>query len=307
MECKRNNCGGIVDEIIIVGCGYVGTRLARQYLDLGLAVTGLVQSPAGVERLGAVGIPARRAPLAPDSPTAAALLGALDGARVFHLAPPPAAGSEDQHTRCLVDSFARTGHPRRVVYISTTGVYGDCQGAWVDESWPARPGVDRARRRWDAEQTLRRWSAASGGELVILRVAGIYGPDRLPLERIRQGQPLVRPQESPFSNRIHVDDLVAACVAAMERGRPGAVYNACDDAPSTMTDYFLAIADAAGLPRPPLISMTAAAGQVSAGMLSYLAESRRLCNRKLRDELGLELRYPSLADGLRACGIMRTA
>lgn len=279
----------------------MGTRLAHHYLDLGEPVTGLVRSHATFERLTAAGVPARRVDLASDDPTAALVSEELAGARLFHLAPPPDHGSEDQHTRRLVDAFARAGHPRRVVYISTTGVYGDCQGAWVDESWPARPGVDRARRRWDAEQTLQRWSLASGGELVILRVAGIYGAGRLPLERIRQGVPLVRSEESPFSNRIHVDDLVVSCIAAMERGQPGAVYNACDDCPSTMTDYFLAVADAAGLPRPPMIPMAEAAGQVSAAMLSYLAESRRLSNRKLRDELGVELRYPSLAQGLPAC------
>jgi nucleoside-diphosphate-sugar epimerase len=286
-----------VKEILIIGCGYVGARLARQYLDRGQPVTGLVQTRAGVERLNAAGIAARRVDLACDD------LSDLpwSGARVFHLVPPADQGSTDPLTHRLIEAFARAGSPRRVVYMSTTGVYGDCRGAWVDESWPVRPGVDRSRRRWDAEQTLQRWGAETGGEPVILRVAGIYGPGRLPLERLRQGLPMVRSEESPYSNRIHVDDLVAACMVAMERGRPGAVYNACDDTPSTMTDYFLAIADAAGLPRPPLIPLAEAAGQVSAAMLSYLSESRRLSNRRLREELGLELRYPGLAEGLPSC------
>lgn len=286
-----------MNEILIIGCGYVGVRLARQYLDLGQSVTGLVQSQAGVERLNAAGITARRVDLAHDDLSDLPLA----GARVFHLVPPPDQGRTDPLTRRLVEVFARFGQPRRVVYMSTTGVYGDCRGAWVDESWPARPGVDRSRRRWDAEQTLQRWGEETGGEPVILRVAGIYGPGRLPLERLRQGLPMVRSEESPYSNRIHVDDLVAVCMLAMERGRPGAVYNACDDTPSTMTDYFLAIADAAGLPRPPLIPLAEAAGQVSAAMLSYLSESRRLSNRRLREELGFELRYPGLAQGLPSC------
>ncbi len=281
--------------MLIIGCGYVGERLARQYLDRDRPVQGLVRSSEGLARLAALGIPGIRKDLASDD------LGdlPLDGAQVFHLAPPPGRGVEDTHTRRLVAALGRAGQPIRIVYVSTTGVYGDCQGAWVDESWPIQPSADRSRRRWDAEQTMRRWSLETGGDLVILRVAGIYGPDRLPLDRIRQGVPLVRPEEAPFTNRIHVVDLVAALEAAMERGASGAVYNACDGHPSTMTDYFLAVADAAGLSPPPLISLAEASGQLSEGMLSYLAESRRLSNRKLIDELGLNLRYPTLADGLR--------
>jgi nucleoside-diphosphate-sugar epimerase len=281
--------------MLIIGCGYVGERLARQYLDLGRPVQGLVRSAEGFARLSTLGIDGIRKDLASDD------LGdiPLEGAQVFHLAPPPGRGVEDTHTHRLVAAFPRAGQPRRVVYVSTTGVYGDCRGAWVDESWPIQPSADRARRRWDAEQTLRRWSQETGGELVILRVAGIYGPDRLPLERIRQGLPLVRPEEAPFTNRIHVVDLVAALEAAMERAPSGGLYNACDGHPSTMTDYFLAVAGAAGLPPPPLIPLAEASGQLSEGMLSYLAESRRLSNRRLIEGLGLSLRYPTLADGLR--------
>ena len=281
--------------MLIIGCGYVGERLARQYLELGKGVLGLVRSNEGLARLSALGIPSMRRDLATDD------LGdlPLEGARVFHLAPPPGHGVEDTHTRRLVAAFARAGQPSRVLYVSTTGVYGDCEGAWVDETWPVQPNADRSRRRWDAEQTLRRWSLESGGELVILRVAGIYGPDRLPLERIRRGLPLVRPEEAPFTNRIHVVDLVQALAAAMERGANGAVYNACDGHPSTMTDYFVSVADAAGLPRPPLIPLAEAFGQLSEGMLSYLAESRRLSNRRLVEDLEVKLRYPTLAEGLR--------
>ena len=281
-------------ETVILGCGYVGARLARQCLEHGRPVLAVVRTDAGRERLRGLGIPAIRRDLAVDDLDDLPLA----GAQVHHLIPPPAAGAEDPVTRRLVEAFARTGHPRRLVYVSTTGVYGDCGGAWVDETWPANPSVDRARRRWDAEQTLRRWSDASGGELVVLRVAGIYGPDRLPLERLRQGLPLVREEDAPYSNRIHVEDLVAALEAAMERGTPGAVYNAADGHPSTMTDYFLRVADATGLPRPPLIGLAEAADQLSEGMRSYLAESRRLSNRRLVEELGVRLRYPTLADGL---------
>ena len=281
----------------ILGCGYIGQRLARTYRDQGYPVTAVTRSEASRQALARSGFQALARDLAREP---------LDdlgwaGEDLFHLAPPPPDGVEDGLTRHLVASFRRGGHPRRLVYLSTTGVYGDCGGDWVDETRPPAPVADRSRRRWDAEETLRAWSRESGADLVILRVAGIYGPGRLPLERIRQGLPLAREEDSPWSNRIHADDLVAACVAAMARGAPGQVYNVCDGHPSTMTDYFLRVADAAGLPRPPLVSLSEAAGLVSPGMMSYLAESRRLSNRRLREELGLKLRHPDLAQGLPTC------
>jgi len=283
----------------ILGCGYIGQRLARRALQQGCPVQALTRSQASQAALVEAGIPA----LARDLTTQGLDDLAWEGEDLFHLAPPPPQGVEDGLTRRLVDHFQRHGHPRRLVYLSATSVYGDCGGDWVDETRPPAPLADRARRRWDAEEGLRAWSRESGAELVILRVAGIYGPGRLPLERIRQGLPLVREEEAPWSNRIHAEDLVAACLLAMDRGMPGAVYNACDGHPTTMTDYFLRVADAAGLPRPPLVSLAEAAGILSSGMLSYLAESRRLSNRRLREELGLRLRFPTLATGLRASGL----
>lgn len=284
-----------MDHLLIIGCGYVGRRLARHYRALGQEVLGVTRTAASAAELERDGIPACACDLDSDALTGLPLA----GARVFHLAPPPARGVEDRHTRRLVAAFAHAA-PSRLVYISTTGVYGDCDGAWVDETWPTRPTADRARRRWDAEQTLRAWSRKSGAALVILRVAGIYGPGRLPLERIRQGLPLVREEEAPYSNRIHADDLVAACTAAMERGIDGAVYNVCDGAPTTMTDYFFRVADAAGLPRPPVIPLAEAGEALSPGMLSYMSESRRLSNRRMIEELGVSLSYPTLDEGLRS-------
>lgn len=284
-------------DTIIIGCGYVGTRLARHYLEQGVPVTGLIRSEGALARLAQAGVPGVLCDLSRDEPSGIS----FDGVNLFYFAPPPEEGIEDRWLRRAVATFSRVGNPRRILYISTTGVYGDCQGAWVDETRPAEPRTERSLRRWDAEQALRGWSQSTKGELVILRVAGIYGPGRLPLERLRQGIPLVRPEESPFTNRIHVEDLVRVCAAAMERGKDGEVYNACDGHPSTMTDYFLRVADAAGLPHPPLIPLTDAARHLSAGMMSYLSESRRLGNQKLRDELQVDFRYPNLADGLNAC------
>lgn len=289
---RRNPSTG--PDLLILGCGDVGRRLARHYLAQGQRVLGVVRSEAS-----------RRALLEQDIPAVALDLAMADlctlplvGRRVFHLAPPPGQGIEDRVTRRLVAASARQGAPQRLVYISTSGVYGDCAGAWVDETWPVRPNADRSRRRWDAERHLREWRRDAASSLVILRVAGIYGPGRLPLDRIRRSLPLVRESEAPFSNRIHVDDLVQACIAAMERGVDGEVYNVCDGHPSTMTDYFFQVADAAGLPRPPVIAISEMDGQMSAGMQSYMSESRRLSNRKLCDELGVELAYPTLQAGL---------
>jgi len=290
---------------LILGCGYIGRRLARHYLDQDLPVVGVVRSAESAADLTAQGIPALALDLGRDPDTARdwdeLARASVAGAQVFHLAPPPEAGTQDLHTRHLVAAFDRLGHPSRLVYISTTGVYGDCGGDWVDEDRPVNPRADRALRRWDAEQTLGRWRSATGHALVILRVAGIYGPGRLPLERIRAGLPLVRPEEAPWSNRIHADDLVSACIAAMGHGADGAIYNACDGHPSTMTDYFFQVADAAGLPHPPVLSLTEAREQLSPGMLSYMRESRRLSNRRLVEDLGVELRYPALAQGLPSC------
>ncbi len=283
--------------MLIIGCGDVGRSIARRYLRSGTIVTGIVRSEASVDSLKLQGIQAMCVDLDQDP------LPPLPsrGEKVFYFAPPPAQGATDPRVRRVLEVFRRDGPLRRLVYISTTGVYGDCRGEWVDEKRPVNPGVDRARRRLDAENQFREWSRESGAELVILRVAGIYGPNRLPLARIRQGLPLVRAEDAPFTNRIHEHDLVQVCVAAMERPVAGESFNVSDGHPGTMAEYFDAIADLAGLPRPPKIPLAAAEEHLSAGMLSYMRESRRLDNRKMLDQLAIELRYPSLEQGGPAC------
>jgi nucleoside-diphosphate-sugar epimerase len=283
-------------EPLIIGCGYLGRALAAAYLERGVAITGVVRSLESAAELRALGVRACTADL--DSPTLPEL--PLESAVVFNFCPPPAAGDQDNRIRRLIAEFSRQGQPRRIVHLSTTGVYGDCGGEWVDESHPVRPVAARAKRRWDGETLLREWRTESGGELVILRVAGIYGRGKLPLERLRKGLPLIRESEAPFSNRIHAADLVQVCMAAMERGRDGEIYNVSDGHPTTMTDYFMRLADAAGLPRPPLIPLAEGEQQLSAGMMSYMRESRRLDNRKMLAELGVELEYPTLTQGLAA-------
>ena len=141
-----------------------------------------------------------------------------------------------------------------------------------------------------------------GFELVILRVTGIYGPGRLPVARVMQGHPVLKQGEGAYTNRIHSLDLVQICLAAMERGADGDIYNVCDGQESTMTEYFTAVADMHDLPRPKQISMAEAEKEMNPLMLSYLKESRRMSNQKLKEKLRVELLYPTLEAGLKACG-----
>ncbi len=283
--------------MLIVGCGYVGQRVAARAQQEGIAVSGVVRSKVSAARLAELGIDS----LCVDLEHQRLPAGSTRDEDVFYFAPPPPEGEHDTGMQRFLEGLAQSGQPRRILYVSTTGVYGDCHGEWVDETRPAHPQVDRARRRWHAEQLLRGWRDASGGELVILRVAGIYGPGRLPLARLKKNLPMVAEADAPWTNRIHVDDLVETCLRGMQRGVDGEVYNACDGHPGNMTDYFNRVADFAGLPRPPLVDLDQAGATLSPGMLSYLAESRRLSNRKLREQLGVVLRYPTLDEGLPAC------
>ncbi|MCU7905566.1 MAG: SDR family oxidoreductase [Candidatus Thiodiazotropha sp. (ex Epidulcina cf. delphinae)] len=284
-------------NVSIIGCGDIGSRVAPACRERGDSVTGWVRRNDSVSRLKALDINAVQIDL--DRPLKS--LVQLKSRRLYYFAPPPPRGTEDSRVANLIGGFTDTGQPEKVVYLSTSGVYGECKGAWVDETRPPAPTVDRARRRLDAENRWRAWSEHSGQALVILRVAGIYGPGKLPVQRLQSGQPMVAEADSPITNRIHTLDLVQICLAAMQRGRAGEVYNVSDGHPGAMTDYFNQVADFLGLPRPPLISPEEARRRLSPGMLSYLAESRRLSNRKLLSELGVVLRYPTLEQGLPAC------
>jgi len=184
------------------------------------------------------------------------------------------------------------------VYLSTSGVYGDCGGARVDESRPLAPETERARRRVDAEQALQEWGAERGIEVVILRVPGIYAADRLPLERLRQGTPALRADEDVYTNHVHADDLAAICVRALELDAPPGVYNASDDTELKMGDYFDLVADRHGLARPPRVSRADAEARLPPMLFSFMRESRRLVNRRLKDVLDVRLRYPTVFEGV---------
>jgi nucleoside-diphosphate-sugar epimerase len=284
--------------VFIAGCGDIGRRVAALELAAGNPVVALARSEAAARALIARGIA-----VAPGDLDVAESLRGLPvyNATLYYFAPPPAAGTSDPRLGALLAALPERSPPARVVYLGTSGVYGDCGGAWVDEDSPLNPRTDRARRRLAAETALRAWADPRGIPYVILRVPGIYGPGRLPVERIRQGLPVVDPEQAPYSNRIHADDLAAACFAAARRGRPGAAYNVSDGHPTTLTDYFFRVADRYGLPRPPTVSLAEARGILTPALLSFLEESRRLSNRRMREELGVELRYPDLDRGLPAC------
>ncbi|WP_312554390.1 SDR family NAD(P)-dependent oxidoreductase, partial [Massilia sp.] len=211
-----------------------------------------------------------------------------------HLAPPQPSGAHDRRTRNLA---AVLSAGTRLVYVSTTGVYGDCGGALVHETRSVAPKNDRARRRVDAERTLRAWARRTGGQLSILRVPGIYALDRLPLQRLREGTPALRPEDDVYTNHIQADDLARIVALALFRGLPNRVYHAVDDTRMRMGDYFDAVADAFDLPRPPRLARDALREQVSPVLLSFMSESRRLDNGRL-GELGVRLRYPDVAAAL---------
>jgi nucleoside-diphosphate-sugar epimerase len=279
--------------ITIIGCGYVGTRLARQVKPQTRDLLALVRSETSAQQLDKLGIAARALDL--DSEASPP----VTGHRVFYFAPPPASGPTDGRIAHWLDSL-EDQTPAKVVLISTTGVYGDCGGRWITEAEPIHPQTDRARRRVDAEQRLQRWCGERQLPCVIVRVPGIYGPGRLPRARLERHLPVLTEADSPFSNRIHVDDLVRACLAAAGSDFAGIVH-VSDGHPSTMSDYFNRVADALGLPRPPQITREEAQHSLSQEMLSYLAESKRLDITRMRSVLGVEPEYPDLDKGLAQC------
>lgn len=264
----------------------------------GQPVIGLVRSARSAALLQEAGIAASKCDL---DHTAAADACVPAGGAILYLVPPPPEGDADTRLARFLGCLEHHGAPRRIVYISTSAVYGDCGGAWISEQQPLRPTTPRGRRRLDAERRLQDWTQAHETRLVILRVPGIYGPGKLPLARLRKGLPVLRESEAPWTNRIHADDLATVCIAALTAAGPGSVYNVSDGHPGNMTDYFNRVADAAGLPRPPQVKRAEAERVLSAGMLSFLQDSRRMKNDRLLSELGVTLQYPDLAAGLAAC------
>jgi nucleoside-diphosphate-sugar epimerase len=279
-------------RLLIVGCGDVGLRIVAR-LGRRFRIVALTSSPSRVPELRAAGTTPVVGDL--DDRRSLARIAAF-GRRMIHLAPPNDDGSTDRRTRRLAGAIRRKAGDR-VVYISTTGVYGDVGGRRIDETAPAKPASARARRRVDAERTMRSQLGAA-----VLRVPGIYARDRLPLDRLRQRLPALAPDEDVYTNHIHADDLARIAVAALVRGAPRRVYNAVDDSALRMGDYFDRVADAFALPRPPRLPRSELKSAVSPMMYSFMTESKRLANRRLKRELRVRLAWPTVDVALAGSG-----
>jgi len=291
--------------VILAGCGYTGNRTGRLWKAAGHRVWCLVRTEASAARAAQAGLIPVRCDLDSQEPLPSL---PVREAMICYFVPPPRR-DQDTRLRRFLRGLEPQGLPRTFLYISTSGVYGDSNGQWVTEATPPHPETARARRRVDAERTLQAWAAGRDVRAVILRVPAIYGPDRIPVQKIRDKVPVLRWEDAPFSNRIHVDDLAQICVTAALAGDRNQVFNVSDGDPRRVTDYYFTVADLLGLDRPPAISMAEALRTMSPMRLSFLRESRRIDNRQLLDSLDISLQYPSLESGvtasLRAMNLIR--
>lgn len=284
-----------MQKILIVGSGNVARRILP-HLTGRFRVFALLRNPAKLSdwrNAGAIPVPGDL-----DQRNSLKRLAGL-AEIILHLAPPPAQGTLDTRTRHLLAALG-TGKslPRRLIYVSTTGVYGDCGGAEIDETRRLNVESPRAGRRVDAENTLRAWGRRSGVTVSILRAPGIYAADRLPLERLEKALPMLVDADDVYTNHIHAKDLAAACVAAIRHGRANRIYNVVDDSKLKMADYFVQVADAFNLPRPPRLTRAQAAAVLSPMQMSFMRESRRIGNQRLKNELKLRLAFPDTKDGI---------
>lgn len=297
MKWRRKDMHETMRRVVIVGCGYIGQWVAQQLLENKRRVLGFVRSQQSRDICKQKGIDCQLLDLDDNAASFESDANFSDSV-ILYLAPPQTKGEDDlrmQHFLRLIDQQV----PAKFVLISTTGVYGDCGGNWIDEATPAEPKVDRAKRRFSAEQQAQEYCSNRNIPLIILRVPGIYGPGKFPLERIRKAVPIVREEDSPFSNRIHAVDLVNICIKSITDDTITGIYNCSDGHPTTMYDYFMKVAEAYNLPAPPVINLAQAKKELSPGMLSYMEESRRISNAKLLRDFNLLLQYPDLDAGLK--------
>ncbi|MEI8169067.1 MAG: NAD-dependent epimerase/dehydratase family protein [Rhodoferax sp.] len=285
------------ERVLIVGCGDVGLRVA-QVLRGRVRLLALTSTDSRTDELRARGITPLSGNL--DAPASLRRLAGL-ATRVIHLAPPPGEGWGDPRTVALTRALRLRRLPESLVYGSTSGVYGDCQGDVAIETRATNADTARARRRIVAEAAIRFMGRAAGVRSSILRIPGIYAPNRdggTPRPRLLKGTPVLRAEDDVYTNHIHADDLARACLAALWRGQSQRVYNVNDDTCLKMGDYFDLAADLYGLPRPPRVARDSAKEKLSLMLLSFMSESRRMNNTRLKKELRLTLRYPTVVEGL---------
>jgi nucleoside-diphosphate-sugar epimerase len=291
----ENTAAHLRGTCLIAGCGYVGKRLAWRMLERG-PVMGLVRSAASAEELTRHGL--RAVSVDFDQEASAGLLNVpLDLSAVVYLAPPAGGGTEDLRFARFLAALG-SACPAVLLYMSTAGVYGDSGGAAVDEASPVAPREDRSRQRLDAERRAAAWCEARGVRCVVFRVPAIYGPQRLPLDRLQRGEPVLCDEDSGPGNRIHVDDLVEACATALVRPVYG-VFNLTDGDAESMAGFMVRLAALAGLPPPRRVFWAEAQSLMSPGILAFLRESRRVTSRRMQ-ELGWAPRHANPDDGLRA-------
>ena len=285
------------ERVLLVGCGDVGLRVAKLMRGR-VRLLALSSSASRVGELRAQGITPLLGNL--DAPATLQRLSGL-ATRVVHLAPPPDSDHSDPRTLALMRALSRRSLPNALVYGSTSGVYGDCQGDIVTENRAVNPYTARAKRRIDAENQVRHFGRAHGVVSTILRIPGIYAPNRVggtPRERLLRGTPMLRAEDDVYTNHIHADDLARACVAALWHGAPQRIYNTNDDTCLKMADYFELAADLYGMPHPERLARSEAQQRLPLALLSFMSESRRMDNSRLKQELRLKLRYPTVLQGL---------
>lgn len=292
----KNEC-----SIKIIGCGFIGKKVGVRLSERKLAVTCFVRSEQSFSECGNYDLDVAICDL--DEKNIGLEENVLDqfwGSCIAYFAPPPKTGLQDTRMQHFVDMLNKLKiSPAKILLISTTGIYGDCQGDWIDESRDVNPQADRAHRRLSAETQIQNYCDEKNIDCVVLRVPGIYSHEKLPVKRITSGEPVVRAEDSGYTNRIHADDLAAFCIEALTEEVESGVYNCCDGNPSTMNDYFMQVADALNISRPDEISLQQAKQELSAGMLSYLAESKRIKNTRLLANFKTQFKYPNLHAGLK--------
>ncbi len=296
---KSNLSGHTISQMIIAGCGHIGRKVLTEIISRKTLSAKKIITLVNTKQSQEFCLQQEVESISIDLDEPALIMKELinnAGTLLYYFIAPPRNGIIDSRARNFIDQLKQNQSysPAKIVLISTTGVYGNCQGQWVDEEYPLNPEVDRARRRVDTEQQFQSYCQKFNIPLVILRVSGIYSSEKLPLKRIKSNTPIVCQADSPYSNRIHSDDLVEICIEAGISNEIIGIFNCADGHPTTMYDYFIKVAEANHLPEPITISLHEARSQLSVGMLSYMDESRRINNKKLLEVFNLKLQYPYL-------------